>query len=283
MRTAQQVSDVCTFHGEGAVLFPDGSIRFVDMLNGDVLRLDLATMGISREHVGDVAACVRPRADGGMVVALERGFLLVNADATRTELKPLWEDRSVRMNEGGCDPDGRFYCGSMAYDQRQGAASLFRLSTDCTADVVMSGLTISNGFGFTRSGDHAYYIDSVTQEVSVFDYDTERGLNHRRTLVHIDPALGTPDGLTVDSEDHVWVALWGGRAVHRYSPDGRLDDIVTLPVTQVTSCALGGPDLCRLFITTSREKPVKAPEPAAGAIFAVDVTVPGQPTLPFLG
>jgi sugar lactone lactonase YvrE len=281
--TSEQVTDACTYHGEGAVSFPDGTLRFVDMLNGDVLSLDTETMKVTREHLGDVLACVRPRTAGGMVAALERGFLLVDPDGTRTELPALWVDPNVRMNEGGCDPDGRFYGGSMAYDQMPGAASVYRLNTDHTVDAVMSKLTISNGFGFTGDGDYAFHIDSTTQKIKVFNYGTHSGLTDPRVLVHIDPSLGMPDGLTVDSEDYVWVALWGGGAVHRYSPSGRLDCIITVPVTQVTSCALGGPELTRLFITTSRQKPDSEAEPSAGALFAVDVTVPGRPTLAYSG
>jgi sugar lactone lactonase YvrE len=143
---------------------------------------------------------------------------------------------------------------------------------------VHSGITVSNGLGWAPDGSCAYYIDSATQRVDVCSPD----LVERRAFVTVPEATGTPDGLTVDADGGVWVALWGGSAVHRYSPDGELDQVVSLPVAQVSSCAFGGDDLRTLFITTSAEG-LEDPEPAAGALFAVRPGSTGQPTLTFAG
>ncbi|MFF0450014.1 SMP-30/gluconolactonase/LRE family protein [Streptomyces sp. NPDC004609] len=175
----------------------------------------------------------------------------------------------MRFNDGGCDPDGRFYCGTMAYDVAPGRGSLLRLDTDGSVTRVLTGVTISNGLAWSP--------DTATGRVDAFDYDTERGLTARRTAVRIPDAAGLPDGLAVDAEGHLWVALWGGSAVHRYTPQGRLDAVVELPATQVTACAFGGPDLDRLYITTSRMGLDPAAEPLAGALFRADVGVPGLP------
>ena len=198
MTSVGQVTDPCTYHGEGAVWSPSwGGLRFVDMLAGDILTLQ-DDGSVTRQHVAEVAACVRPRTAGGMVVATERGFALFDVDGTRHKLPDLWTDPAVRMNEGSCDPDGRFYCGSMAYAQTVGAGSLYRLDPDGSVSIVLSGLTVSNGLGFTVDGANAYYVDRATQEISVFDYDLARGLTARRTLVRISEVLGSPDGITVD-------------------------------------------------------------------------------------
>jgi sugar lactone lactonase YvrE len=118
---AEQVTDPVAYHAEGPVWSDRwGGLRWVDMLAGDVLSLG-ADGTVRRRHVGDIAAALRPRRGGGAVIAVERGFALEDADGTLRPLEPVWSDPGVRMNEGGCDPDGRFWCGSMAYDQRPGA------------------------------------------------------------------------------------------------------------------------------------------------------------------
>jgi sugar lactone lactonase YvrE len=204
------------------------------MLAGDVLFL-AADGTVERHNVGRIAAAVRPRRRGGAVFGVERGFALEDADGTLTHLAELWTDRGVRMNEGGCDPDGRFYCGSMAYDMRPGAAALYRLDPNGSARVVLEGVTVSNGLDWSPDGSLAYYYDTATHRVDVFDYDRDAGLTGRRPLVRIPVEVGRPDGLTVDSEGGIWAALNGGGAVHRYTPEGALDEVVELPVPKVTA------------------------------------------------
>lgn len=283
MVQASQVTEPLAYHGEGPVWHDAWGLVYVDMLAGDLMRLDPASGQVKRHHVGDVAAVVRPRRNGGAVVAVERGFALIDPGTAPEDLRYLgdvWTDDSVRMNEGGCDPDGRFYAGSMAYDKREGAGSVYRLDPDGTWRTVLTGVTISNGFGFSPDGGTAYYVDTPTGRIDAFTYDTDAGLTDRRPLADVD---GRPDGLTVDSEGCVWVALFGGSAVLRYRPDGSLDDRVEVPASQVTACTLGGPGLRTLYITTSREGQEPGAEPLAGAIFAAEVGVPGQPPLPFAG
>ena len=158
------------------------------------------------------------------------------------------------MNEGGCDPAGTFYCGSMAYDQARGAGALYRLDRDGTAHRVLDEVTVSNGLEWSPDGSLAYYDDTDTHRTDVFDWSPETGLTERRPFVrYVQDEL--PDGLTVDAEGGVWVAFYGGSAVRRYSPEGRLDAVIELPTPQVTACTFGGPDLDELYITTSAEKP----------------------------
>src|SRR5918911_2570527 len=158
------------------------------MLAGDVLSL----------AAGGVAAALRPRCQGGAVIGVERGFALEEADGTLIHLGELWTDDQVRMNEGGCDPDGRFYCGSMAYDQRPGAGTLYRLDPDGSARTVLENVTISNGLEWSPDGSRAYYNDTPTHRTDVFDYDVDSGLTGRRPFAEVPPELGHPDGLTVD-------------------------------------------------------------------------------------
>ncbi|WP_216326556.1 SMP-30/gluconolactonase/LRE family protein [Deinococcus aestuarii] len=280
---AEQVTDPVAYHAEGPVWSDRwGGLRWVDMLAGDVLSLG-ADGTVGRKHVGKVAAALRPRRGGGAVIGVERGFALEDEGGTVTPLPEVWTDPGLRMNEGGCDPDGRFYCGSMAYDQTPGAARLYRLNPDGTVEVVLEGVTVSNGLEWSPDGTLAYYNDTATFRVSVFDYDREKGLTGRRTFVDLTGEELRPDGLTVDSRGGVWVALAGGGAVRHYTPDGALAGVIELPARKVTACTFGGPELETLFITTSRENLEPGEDPLAGSLFRAEVGVKGQPAREFDG
>jgi sugar lactone lactonase YvrE len=280
---AEQVTDPLAYHGEGPVWSMRwGGLRWVDMLAGDVLSLDLDGR-VARRHVAAIAAAVRPRRQGGAVIGIERGFALEDAGGVVTALDPVWADPSVRMNEGACDPDGRFYCGSMAYDQRPGAATIHRLDPDRSVRLILTGVTVSNGLDWSPDGSLVYYNDTATHRTDVFDYDPVRGLTDRRPFVDLTAEELRPDGLTVDAQGGVWVALSNGGAVRRYTAAGRLDEVVELPARKVTACTFGGSALDRLFVTTSREGLGPGDDPLAGALFRANVGVAGQPVREFAG
>jgi sugar lactone lactonase YvrE len=280
---AEQVTGPVAYHGEGPVWSERwGGLRWVDMLAGDILFL-VADGTINRRHVGTIAAALRPRQQGGAVIGVERGFALEEADGTLKHLDELWSDTNVRMNEGGCDPDGRFYCGSMAYDQRPGAGALYRLDPDGSVHVVLENVTISNGLEWSPDGSRAYYNDSPTQRIDVFDYEVESGLSGGRPFAEVPAEAGLPDGLTVDEEGGVWVALYGGGSVRRYTPDGMLDYMIEVPAKQVTACTFGGSGLDQLFITTSREDLKPGEDPLAGSLFRASGGVAGMPVRDFVG
>ena len=277
---AERFSDPVAFHGEGPVWWQ--GLRLVDMLAGDIVALGADGTVADRLHVGRVAAAFRPRRAGGFVVAVERGFALVDEGGAVEALPELWEDAGVRMNDGATDPHGRFYCGSMAYDMTAGAGALYRLDPGGAASVVLSSVTCSNGLAWSPDGASAYYVDSLTYRIDAFAYD-ESGLTDRRPFVAVAADDGMPDGLTVDREGGVWVALYGGSAVRRYSPVGKLDEVLELPVSQVTACTFGGPALDELYITTSRLEVPEGEQPEAGSVFRVEPGVAGVPPTPFAG
>lgn len=280
---AEQVTDPVAFHAEGPVWSERwGGLRWVDMLAGDVLSLS-GDGSIHRRNVGRIAAALRPRRGGGAVIGVERGFVLEEPDGSLRTLPEVWSDPGVRMNDGACDPDGRFYCGSMAYDKRPGAAALYRLDPDLSVLIVLRDVTISNGLDWSPDGTRAYYDDTATQQVAVFDYDVHQGLTRRREWLTFSPDEGLPDGLTVDVEGGVWVALNGGGAVRRYTPEGVLDAVVEVPARRVTACTFGGASLDELFITTSREGLQPDEDPLAGSVFRAKPGVRGLPTREFAG
>jgi len=234
-------------------------------------------------EIGRPAGAVVPRAGGGLVLAARDGFLALDpATGTLTMLAAVEPDiTGNRMNDGACDRTGRFFAGTMADDEAPGAGALYRLDRDHRVTQVMAGVSIFNGIDWSPDERLMYYIDSPTHRIDVFDYDPGTGtaaFSNGRTFARAGGGEVVPDGLTVDSEGGVWVALWGGGQVRRYTPDGTLMLSVDLPAANVTSCAFGGPSLHTLYITTAA-----GPGSSGGALFACQSTVAGLPANPFRG
>ena len=284
MAKAEQVTARCAYHGEGPFWDDRSSrLRFVDMLAGDVVTL-LPTGTVTRRHVDDVAAVIRAREDGGYLVATEHGFALLDEHWQREATVPALDAPHIRLNEGGCDPQGRFYCGSMAYDTSPGAGALYRLDPDRSVHVVLDAVTIPNGLQWSADGTTAFHADTGTGRIDAYDFDSDAGLLlNPRPSVTVDEADGAPDGVAVDEEGGLWVALWGGGAVRRYDSSGSLSEVVELPVTNVTSCVFAGEGSDLLYITTSLQGVDAEAEPAAGALFAATVGARGARQHRFAG
>ncbi|GAA4194680.1 SMP-30/gluconolactonase/LRE family protein [Gryllotalpicola kribbensis] len=285
---AQQLTAPVTYHGEGPCWDPVGErMLLVDMLAGAVVDLSSLTSPARYDVGSPVAAVVRPRRSGGFIVATEHGFSLFDSGFRRErELTQVLDDAAIRLNEGGCDPVGRLFCGGMAYEQTPGAAALFRLEPDGTASVALDDITISNGLQWSLDGERAYYVDTPTKRIDVFDYDAAEGtLHERRPLADVSDLEGGPDGMTIDAEGGLWVAFYNGGAVRRFDPaSGAITELIEIPgVRQITAPAFGGASLDTLYITTSRENLPDDAQPAAGAVFAVQPGVQGVPLPAFAG
>jgi sugar lactone lactonase YvrE len=281
---AEQFTEPCTFHGEGPFWDAEnGRLLLVDLLAGAVVDVD-ANGGTRRHSLAEVAAALRARRDGGYVLATENRFVLLGPDLIEEALlPPVFTDPLIRFNDGGCDPQGRFYCGTMAYAETPGAGTLYRLDPDGRVSVTLREVTISNGLQWNRAGDAVFYADTPTGRVDRFDFDpATAAFTGRRPFTEISGG-GHPDGMAIDEEDGIWVALWGGSAVHRYDRTGRLDLVVDLPVSNVTACAFGDPELRTLFITTSRQGLEPTEQPEAGAVFRYDADLRGAPQHAFAG
>jgi len=261
--------------GEGPVWDDQHQVLYwVDIPVSRVHRMD-ADGSVTSWDVGQPVGAVVPRASGGLVVAARDGFMALDlASGELAMLAPVEQDRPEnRMNDGSCDRAGRFYAGTMADDERPAAGTLYRLDPDLSVTTIHTGVGISNGIGWSPDERLMYYVDSHTHQVDVFDYDPATGaMDGRRRFAAVGGGDVVPDGLTVDAEGGVWVA------VLHHDPGGRVRETIELPAEHVTSCAFAGPGLDRLYITTAA-----GPGEHAGSMFVCQPGVTGQPGCPFRG
>ncbi|MFF1375000.1 SMP-30/gluconolactonase/LRE family protein [Streptomyces sp. NPDC058308] len=258
-----------------------GRLVWVDILGS---RVHTYAPGDGRRTVittGQHVGAAKPRAGGGLVVNLRDGIGLYGpggAPFTWLVRDPV---PGRRGNDAAVAPDGALWAGTMRYDEAPGGGSLTRVAPDGTVRDLLAPVTVSNGTGWSPDGRLVYYVDSPTRRIDVLDYDAQQALN-RRPFVRVEDGAGFPDGLTVDAEGCVWVALWDGAAVRRYTPDGRLDRTVELPVRRPTACAFGGPGLRDLYITTARTG-LDRPHPLSGSVLVVPDAGRGLPGVAFAG
>lgn len=291
--TAVPVSDE-RFHLGECCRWDDVTARlsWVDVFAGRLHEADFDGTRVSNTLVVEIDAHLTafcPLADrsAGWVVAAGQGFSLLSRGGHMTTLASPESGKGgrVRMNDGACDPAGRFWAGSMAYDESPNAGSLYRFD-GARCVTMLNAVTLSNGIGWSPDGRRMYHVDSATGCIGAYAYDPVDGtITDPVTLASVDAELGVPDGLCVDRDGYLWVAIWGGAEVHRYSPNGELVAVVSVAASQPSSCALGGPGGRQLFITTARAdlpESVLAEELDAGRIFAVTVEVPGLPLQPYL-
>jgi sugar lactone lactonase YvrE len=266
---AELVLDANANLGEGP-LWDDrtGELLWVDIMAAMVHRFDPAS-GVDRAFdVGQPVGAVVPRAAGGYAFALRDGFAVGDAGGV-TVIAPIETDRAdVRMNDGACDSRGRFWAGTMQLEYERGAGALFRLDATGAVETMLTGVTISNGIAWSPDDTTMYYVDTTTRGIDAFDYEADTGtIAGRRRLATIEKSAGEPDGLIVDAEGCIWIALWDGWAVRRYAPDGTLLGLVELPVARVTKPAFGGDGLEDLFVTTASPDERDDAQPHAGGIF----------------
>ncbi|MFE5966755.1 SMP-30/gluconolactonase/LRE family protein [Streptomyces sp. NPDC056463] len=257
-----------------------GRLIWVDILGSRVHTYAPATgrrtVMATEQHVG----AAKPCADGGLVVNLRDGIGRYDAEGAFSWLlrDPV---PGRRGNDAAVAPDGALWAGTMRYDEAPGGGNLVRLAPDGAAHEALSGVTVSNGIGWSPDGSLMYYVDSPTRRIDVCPTGADLA-THRRPFVTVEPGAGYPDGLTVDADGCVWVALWDGARLHRYTPRGDLDRVVPLPVARPTACAFGGADLRDLYITTARTGAPHA-HPSAGSLLVLRNAGHGLPGTAFGG
>lgn len=250
--------------------------------------------GVERNETYDIGqriGTVVPRVSGGLMLAVEHGF--ASYDPATQDLKILADPEAHlpgnRFNDGKCDPAGRFWAGTLqSVEEDMTAGTLYCMYPDGHVEPRVPRVGISNGIVWTSDKKTMYFIDSPTRRVDAFDYDDATGdITNRRTAIELPEGIGYPDGMTIDAEDKLWVALWAGWGVARFDPaSGKLLEKIDVPASQVTACALGGPDLTDMFITTARRDLTGSDlehQPHAGGLFHAKVALPGVPSAAFAG
>jgi sugar lactone lactonase YvrE len=270
-----------------------------DDRRSEVLRVDIVAGRVYRDRVEDDGALASVRVyelpwTVGMIAPIEgdegwllgggRGFVYLAPDGTHRTIAEV-SQAGTRMNDGASDPQGRFWGGALADDHHAGGGALYRLDQTGETEQVLDGLTIPNGVGWSPNGRTMYMVDSGPRVIHAFAFDADRGtISGGRVLVTVPDEVGAPDGMTVDAAGDLWVAIYGGGQVRRYSPEGVLREVLTVPARQSTCCAFAGPDLHRLYVTTATENwtdEQRRAEPAAGLVYRLDTDATGRPAAPF--
>ncbi|MBI5851278.1 MAG: SMP-30/gluconolactonase/LRE family protein [Planctomycetes bacterium] len=276
--------------GEGPVWHAgERALYFVDIERPAILRFAIEDGRTDEYLMPEKIGCIAFRERGGLVAGCKSGFAFV--DLERRETTPIADPEADlpgnRFNDGKCDARGRFWAGTMDAACRQPTGVLYRLDPDRTVHRMDDGYVITNGPAWSPDGRTLYHNDTMQRTVFAFDCDPSTGsIDNKRVFVRIPDADGYPDGMSVDSDGGLWLAHWGGSRVTRFTPKGRVDRVVRLPASQVTSCTFGGSELRTLYITTARiglDAATLLDEPLAGGLFAVDVDIPGLPAHRFGG
>ncbi len=265
-------------------------LYWVNILGGDVHMYQPDNGVDTIIHVGGYVSSVVPNKSGTVVITLQHGFyaldLKTKAIACLSEVEK--DISGNRFNDGKCDARGRFWAGTMSMKESEPTGSLYVLANDHSVNEVLSGITISNGLGWSPDNRIMYYIDTPMRKVTAFDFDLKTGkISNGRTAVDFLNQEGSPDGMAVDREGMIWVAHWAGSKVSRWNPStGKLLDQIALPAKNVSSCCFGGKNLDELYITTARagmDQKALSEWPESGDLFRAKVDVGGLPTYSFNG
>lgn len=281
------VADVKAVLGEGPVWVErEQALYWVDIKAPAIFRRDEASGAVDRWTPPFRVGSLAPAAAGGFVGGAEKGLAWIDPVAGRYELfhDPEPELPHNRFNDGKTDRQGRFWAGTMDDREEAATGSLYRLDADMSVSRADAGYQVTNGPAFSPDGRTMYHSDSARQTIYAFDLDGAGGVSNKRVFAQFGDGDGYPDGMTVDAEGCLWVAVWDGWCIRRLSPAGERLQEVRMPVQRPTSCAFGGVALDRLYVTSARvglaEKELTM-QPLAGALFMIMPAAGGLPQTPF--
>ena len=282
------VADVHAVLGEGPHWVADEqALYWLDIKGYKIFRLGEGGEVDSWDTPLRIGSIAR-RASGGFIAGTEDGIAQVSLDEGRFELSfnPEAHLPGNRFNDGKVDRSGHFWAGSMDDSEAQALGTLYRIAPDLACVAVDDGYKVTNGPAFSPAGDVMYHNDSALQRTYTFDLDRAGNAGNRRVFLEYGEGDGYPDGMTVDAEGCLWIAFWDGWCVRRYSPDAELLQTIEMPVARPTSCAFGGPDLDRLYVTSASiglDESAAAVQPNAGGLFMVLAGVRGIAERMFAG
>ncbi|MCC6175894.1 MAG: SMP-30/gluconolactonase/LRE family protein [Chloroflexi bacterium] len=281
------IADYGCVTGENPLWHPDEQrVYWTDIPTGRMFRYEPATGAHEQFYEGEVVGGFTIQDDGALLLFMAHGAVRTWRDGTLTTLiEEIPAERPTRFNDVIADPHGRVFCGTISprFDEgerQHPRGRLYRLDPDLTLTVLLEGVGVSNGMGFTPDRRSLYYTDTPTREISLFDYDEATGgLTNRRRFVSepTGEGRGAPDGMTVDAEGCVWSAHWGGSCLVRYAPDGTELLRVQFPARKVSCPTFGGPDYSDLYVTTAGGQSKDVDGPGAGALYRLRPGVRGVP------
>lgn len=272
--------------GEGPV-WHDSALWWVDIHSGMLHCLNPSTGETKSRQTNDSLGAACPCADGRWLLAQRSGFSLLNWESGQIDpFASIDLPADQRLNDGKCDPAGRFWVGSMSEPPQRKNAHLFALNPDGRVTEVLDGISLSNGLAWSSNGGTMFHADSLEQTVTAYDFVcTEGTLGKGRALVRFPESMGCPDGLTIDKENHLWIAMWGGSSVVRiHGETGEILEKIELPVSQPSSCCFGAPLLDQLFVTSAwsgMSDLQRQRDSLAGSIFRISTSTSGFPAVPF--
>lgn len=273
------IADYHCHVGENPLWHPlEQRLYWTDITRGTLFRYDPATGKHEQCHSGAPIGGFTVQADGALLLFMARGAIAQWRDGHLNYiLDEIPDERESRFNDVIADPVGRVFCGTMPTPDRPGR--LYRLDPDGGLQVILEGIGVSNGMGFTLDRRRMYFTDSAARSIYLFDYDEQTGgLTNQRVWLHTPEGAGVPDGMTVDAQGYVWSARWDGSALYRYTPEGVLERRIEFPAKKVSSVAFGGDELSDLYVTTALTDSTKAEEGAgAGALFRLRLGMRGLP------
>jgi sugar lactone lactonase YvrE len=281
MPEATVVWDAQALLGEGPIWDErERVLHWVDVDGSTLHTLEPATGEKTSRKLAGRCSSVALCESGGLLIAHDRSVSRLEGDV----LVPFAPEISPkgRTNDGAVDPRGHYLVGTVAPDGEPRTGVLYRVDPDATYTELLHGIGISNGIDWSLDGQTMYYVDSHAHSLDAFDYDLDTAtLANRRTIAPIEEELGDPDGLTVDAEGTIWLAVWGGSRVRRYSPAGELLEELQVPAKQASSCIFGGDDLATLYVTSARTG-LEDAGPHDGGLFSFgDLGVKGRPAFRF--
>jgi sugar lactone lactonase YvrE len=287
---AELIVDARNTVGESPVWVPEeNALYWVDIPAGGLQCWSAQTGHVHAWKAPQMLACIARHSDGGWVAGMESGFYHLHAHADGSlDSAPLAQvdhlRPDMRLNDGRCDRQGRFWAGSMVLDMGANTAvgTLYRYGAGQQGPLQaqLNGLIVPNGLAFSPDGRTMYLSDShpLVQQVWAFDYDIDSGTpSNRRVFIDMNQYAGRPDGAAVDAEGCYWICGNDAGLVHRFTPDGRLDRSLAVPVKKPSMCAFGGSRLDTLFVTSIRPGDDLDEHSLAGGVFALDPGVKGLP------